>query len=197
MKPVLTLALLCLTGLPVPMASQEAMPEIVPQVGGAIGMLKVTFSSDGKWLASSDQNGQVRIYDVIGGRLAREMNTAGGATAIHPSKPTLASVGRSGQLTLYDLAGGKPVWSVAAGTCAVLQFTDDGRKLCGGCSEPGSGLRKLPSAYIKSWDAESGHELSSRGYLLFGCLQPGRPVVRWYAQRVLPVRSFAQGTPQV
>ena len=113
-----------------------------------------------KWLATADQYGKVRVYDLEGGRLAKTLDVAPGNNAIHPTKLVLAAVTPGGEVQLYDLVSGKVLWNAQGGTCSLLQFTADGLKLFAGCREQASGRRILNAkAFIKGWDAETGREL--------------------------------------
>ena len=141
--------------------SQQPVPSIVDQGGGSYSMLHVAFGSDGKWLATSDPNGDVRIYDLNGGRLARTLPRAGSLIAVHPGRKALAASDARGAVAMYDVASGDVLWKVGSAVpCSALQFSPDGHRLYLGCAEVFAG-RKHPKAWIKICDADTGREIST------------------------------------
>ena len=106
----------------------QAAPEIVPQTGGGFGGQSVLFGSDGRWLVTAaNDGGDIRIYDLVGGRMAREIHDSASYIAVHPSKRVFAAftVSRGklmqpagGQLKLYDAITGNVLWSVSSSSCA-------------------------------------------------------------------------------
>src|SRR6478609_9597597 len=101
--------LLLLAGCAGDAAAQEAVT-LQPRNGGSIGRLAV--SPDGKRLASGDQAGTVRLWDVATGRERDFGPEVGGAAgwglphvmAVAPDGLTLAWAAPDGSLKLWDVA---------------------------------------------------------------------------------------------
>lgn len=94
----------------------------------------VTFSLDGRLLASGGWGRPVRIRDAFGDRLVRELRSAGPSIydlAFSPDGTLIATGGRDGTVGLCEIATGKKVRSRKPGGAAVraVAFSPDGTEL--------------------------------------------------------------------
>jgi uncharacterized caspase-like protein len=94
----------------------------------------VTFSLDGRLLASGGWGRPVRIRDAFGDRLVRELRSAGQSIydlAFSPDGALIATGGRDGTVGLCEIATGKKVRSRKPGGAAVraVAFSPDGTVL--------------------------------------------------------------------
>jgi WD40 repeat protein len=70
----------------------------------------VTFSPDGKYLATVGHTGIARIWDVTsGGEISSFKGPSANAVAFHPKGKYVASGGTDGQVRLWDPATGQPI----------------------------------------------------------------------------------------
>jgi len=97
----------------------------------------VTFSADGRWLASRRQvSGDVDVWDVAAGRLARTLPDGGpqfGALALGPDGKVLASARRK-SLKLWEASTGREIRTVDVDVSDIA-FSPDGRRLAAAASE--------------------------------------------------------------
>src|SRR5262245_318132 len=73
-------------------------------------LLALTFSSDGKKLASHARDKMTKVWDVAGGKLVQEFedyHDGSASLAFAPGDKTLASTGHNGTVHLWDWAKGK------------------------------------------------------------------------------------------
>jgi WD40 repeat protein len=99
----------------------------------------VAFSPDGKWIASADTKGRIRLWDSATGELRREFpEKTGTVFAFSPDGKYLATAGmatRDGvdQLRIWSVADGKQCTGVKKEWWGPLCFTPDGLSLV--CSD--------------------------------------------------------------
>lgn len=95
---------------------------------------RVTFSKDGKLLASASWDGTVRTWEVSKLSPQREFRYGGGmalCVAFSPDGRLLAAGGQGGRVQVWELSGGREIANFQAHLSRVLAvvFSPDGRRL--------------------------------------------------------------------
>ncbi|MDX2150659.1 MAG: OmpH family outer membrane protein [Bryobacteraceae bacterium] len=152
-----TAVVLCAAGFA---TAQVANPELVTQGGGSLTNAEVVFGGDGSWLAVRSASGQVRIYDLASGRVAREFSVDGNsALAAHPKEPLMAVAGETA-LSLRSIATGAVVWSVETGLrCQGPVFVEGGERVRAICQEAMGTTRKPAAPEIREWETATGSQV--------------------------------------
>ncbi len=90
---------------------------------------RAAMSPDGKWLATSGDDGSVKLWTLPGGQPARSIATASGAVAalkFSPDSARLACAGADKSLTIWNVAYGQPLGRVEMpGDIAALAWLGD------------------------------------------------------------------------
>jgi len=197
---VFVAALIALTVWARPCAGQGAdsrSPQLVVQTGPVVEVSTMTFSPDGRWLAS-DRNHLVCLWEATTGHLVRKLegHTAKvNVLAFSPNGQLLASGSNDHSAILWDVATGRVQRRFVAPPGGIYQvaFSPDGRLLATGS---GNG--------IAVWDVSSGKLLHGIGYdalkgHLFGFTSDGHSLIVESDTRIatwnLKLETLAWRTP--
>jgi len=123
------------------------------------------FSPDSRHLATSDDGGMIRIWDVGTGaeQLSFKAHEKGlNALVFSPDGVILATADKDKKICFWDPNNGCKTLSIEVpnGQAQDIIFTHDGSRLIAGCGEPASG--------IYEWDVNSGKLLRSIGQKAVG-----------------------------
>jgi WD40 repeat protein len=126
-------------------------PEVFPQLGHSSTVTAVTFSSDGRTLASVGKDGTAKLWDVSAQRELRTIKHSDelDCAAISPDGKLLATGGgKDGTVELWEVSTGRQVRVLKGHVHRVnaVAFSPDGRTLASGSDDH----------TIKLWNAGSG-----------------------------------------
>jgi WD40 repeat protein len=88
-------------------AASRAQTNVAPAVGQSEGYTALSYSSDGRWLASGAGDGTVAIWDLESGRIIRRFTGDTKSTdtvSISPDRKSIASI--SGSIRIWDILSG-------------------------------------------------------------------------------------------
>ena len=139
------------TQAPSQSAAQAQKPELVVQTGHSDTISSVTFSPDGRVLASGSWDNSIKLWDAATGT---ELRTLKGYTvpvrsvAFSPDGRTLAGSGNE-TVKLWDVQTGAELRTLKAQTAVFsLAFSPDGRTLA-----------TAENQTVRLWDAQTGAPL--------------------------------------
>jgi WD40 repeat protein len=131
----------------------------------------LVFSPDGKFLASSDREGMVAIWDVAGAKRratheARDWDYRIGCLAFSPDGKTLAAGTPDPAVKLWDVTTGEERATLRpdVGSVRALAFSPDGKSLVVGGGKETRGYNQPPQYLkcdVKLWDVPAGKETAS------------------------------------
>lgn len=184
----------------------ERKLELVVQTGHSDEVGSITFSPDGKTLASGDKDGIIKLWDIASGLEIRSLGESSlGVTAIafSPDGRLLASGGNDSSVKLWNVETGKELVSLYGGSHSIVsvKFSRDGKILA---SASLTGVLKL-------WSTETGKELRTlvghTDYVLFMTLSPdgkmiasggfNQTIILWNIETGHAIKTFNGGLDTV
>lgn len=132
--------------------AQQAPPRIEIDQGAPNSVMSVAYSPDGRFLASANANGTVKLWNLATGRRNRTLRGHAGAVnavALSADGRLAAGAGDDKTVRLWETATGRAAQSLAHPARVLSVAFGGGSLLAAGCAD-GS---------IKVWDAATGREL--------------------------------------
>ena len=127
---------------------------LVPQVGHAFWVDSVTFSPDGKTLASGSSDTSIRLWDVRTGKVLRTL--AGHTGSVYsvdfsPDGKKIVSGSQDASIQVWDVNSGKALRTLTGYAAPVysVAFSPDGKTVAGGSRDKTNRL----------WDVDNGRVL--------------------------------------
>ena len=142
------------------LAAEE--PAVVVLKGHTDALYTVSFSFDGKKIATASRDKTVRIWDAESGKELQKLEgTVSGRQAWSPDGKKIATV-NGGIPQIWDTESGKKLQQLVGhqGSVMTLAFSPDSKKVVTG------GVDRT----VRIWDAESGNELQNL-QAISGCIQ--------------------------
>jgi len=141
------------TAIPANFEVAEAEPWPVRLLSGhKAPVIELAFSPDGSALTSVDRDGQVRIWDVAGGKVTREMLAGGGLLIdadLNDDASRLATVGADSMVRVWDLASGEEIHTSRPGDGSreslAVALSSDGKLVAAGDGPD-----------VQVWDLQTG-----------------------------------------
>jgi WD40 repeat protein len=123
------------------------------KTGTADGLRDLTFSPDGKFLASADADWKIRVLDVQSGKLTHtfESNDVILTDVFSPDGKHLVTISGDSDVRVWDVTAGKELQSLKGhrGRVMAAAFSLDGKYLATAGAEMGNGK---PSGQVILWD---------------------------------------------
>ena len=123
--------------------------EVFPQLGHSNTVNAITFSSDGRLLASVGKDGAAKLWDVSAQREIRTLKRKDelDSVAFSPDDKILATGGRDGAVVLWEVSTGREVRVLPgpARRINAVAFSPDGRTIASGSDDH----------TIKLWDPQA------------------------------------------
>lgn len=151
---------------------------------------RLVFSNDNRILASADETGAIKLWDLSNGQIKETLSTGGKVTAVRfaPSDRTLATASEDGTVTLWDLPTRTPVLQLKkhSGAVNAIAFSADGVLMATGSDDRTVIIWDTASG--KSRRTLKGHDLAvtavafSPDASLLACGSGNASVVLWDVQ---------------
>ncbi len=112
-------------------SAQSPGPELIVQTGHSLDVHSLSFSADGKLLASSSSDRTAKLWDAVTGTELRSFNGCYKAVAISPDSQMLACGGMDNAVNLWNVSNGEFLWKIDGfpGIITSLAFSPDGKTL--------------------------------------------------------------------
>jgi WD40 repeat protein len=140
------------------------LPELVLRTMHERYVRTVAYSPDGRWIASGDSAGTVKLWDAVAGHELRSLPDArggrsDGALAISRDGTRLVS-GVENDVVIWDAVSGRALHRLTGHTTSVLAvgFGADARTVVSIARGQRGGAAD-PATEVKTWDASTGLEL--------------------------------------
>lgn len=151
---------------------------------------RLVFSNDNRILASADETGAIKLWDLSNGQIKETLSTGGKVTAVRfaPSDRTLATASEDGTVTLWDLQTRTRVLQLKkhSGAVNTIAFSGDGVLMATGSDDRTVIIWDTASG--KSRRTLKGHDLAvtsvafSPDASLLACGSGNASVVLWDVQ---------------
>lgn len=133
----------------------ETGAELTTFRGHTAWVVSIVCSPNGRWIASGDLNGAIKIWDAATGTEVATVQTHepfGLSMAFSPDSRRLASAGIGGAVTLWDVDTAKEIKSLHGhmGAVSSIAFSPDGKRIVSA---------GWLDTTVRVWDAATGEEL--------------------------------------
>jgi len=110
----------------------------------------VDWSSDGRWIASTGNDGKVMLWNAESGAAVRELESIGDqilSAAFRPDASLLAAPGAGGSVQLWHVPSGEPAATLddGGGRAGYVVWSPDGKRLAAG----------HPDGGVRLWDVDA------------------------------------------
>ncbi|MDR2078954.1 MAG: WD40 repeat domain-containing protein [Treponema sp.] len=137
--------------------AEAADVAVFPQLGHKSLVCSVSFSPDGKWVVSSSEDTNIKLWDTASGRELYTFsgNSVARSVAFSPDGTRIVSGHDDCTIKLWDIATRKEIRTISGHSNIVwsVAFSPDGKQIVSGDGDD----------TIKLWDTDSGQLIHSSG----------------------------------